>query len=337
MITNIFVYFFQLILTNIVLSIILFSLFKRENSYKDIINLFVCFGISPPLTSLIIYYLLLFFPKNSSLFYILIIISIYTLLLFIARKKIIKTLFFIKKKLFSLNRLLLSIIFLLIFAWQVTVLKIPILGHDTFEYANQGKIFFANKSITYNKHQFDKNSNFYYVGRHGFIYPLFNTTERFVNDLFRTDKDFYFKSISGYYWILIVLLQFYLLSRVNKKLAILSTLTLVTAYGYAIMFAFFHLDTIRIFLLMLSIIFCLESIDNKNLNTLILFGITAGLASNIHSMGAFFSLILIFVFFVFQKNWKHKIFKSFFVLIIILIFGGLHYLLDSFIGTGWIF
>jgi len=329
-------YLFQLLLINGIFTLLIFTLFNK-NSKDKVLLLLTSLGISPIITSLITFYLLLLLPHKTSIFYILFIVSFYLLLFLIKRKEIPETLKIIKNIILSCNKYFLAILLMLIIVWQFTIIKIPILGHDTFEYATQGKIFFTNKIITYKEQPFDSITNFFYKGLHGYGYPLFNTIERFFNDIFSLhQRDYFFKSISGYYWILIVLLQYYLLSKKNKILAILSTITLISSFGFTIMFAFYHLDTLRIFLLMLSTIYLLKSIDSSNNFCLALFGITAGLSAFSHSINCLLNIIQIFTFFLFQKHFKQKLYKTIFIIVLFILFGGIHYILDTFLGAGWI-
>lgn len=322
-------------LINGIFTILIFTLFNKNFKDKTLL-LLTSLGISPIFTSLITYYLLLLIPHKTSIFYLLIIASFYLLIYLIKRKEIPETLKIIKNIFLSCNKYFLAVLLLLIIVWQFTIITIPILGHDTFEYATQGKIFFTNKFIIYQERQFDSTTNFFYVGLHGFGYPLFGTTERFFNDIFSAQKDYYFRSISGYYWILIVLLQYYLLSKKNKILAILATITLITSFGFTIMFAFYHLDTLRIYLLMLSTIYLLKSIDSDNNFNLVLFGIAAGLSAFSHSLNCILSSIQILTFFIFQKKFGLKFIKTAYIILFFAAFGGIHYLLDTIGGTGWI-
>lgn len=330
------VYLFQLFFVNGIFALLIFTVLNNKNTKDKVILLFASLGISPIFTSLVIYYLLLLIPHKTSLFYLLIITGFYLLIYLIKFKEISSAIKTIKNIILNIDKYLLSIILLFIVVWQIIIVTIPILSHDTFEYATQGKIFFINKSIIYQERQFDSATNFFYVGLHGFGYPLFGTVERFFNDIFLTQKDYYLRSISGYYWILIVLLQYYLLSKKNKILAILATITLITSFGFTIMFAFYHLDTLRIFLLMLSTIYLLKSIDSNNNLNLVLFGITTGLSAFSHSLNCIIGLIQILTFLIFQKYFKQKIYKTIYITILFILFGGIHYILDTFWGTGWI-
>ncbi|MDD2224793.1 MAG: glycosyltransferase family 39 protein [Candidatus Shapirobacteria bacterium] len=339
--SNIFVYLFQILIFYFYLPIVLLAFIlkftKNQKTLPKPLLVFTSFGIGPGIISIIVYYLLFFLPKYSSCFYVIILLIIIFIITIITNSYIKESVYLIIGLVKNTNKIILILLFIILSFWQIIVFTIPILGHDTYEYANQGKIFFNNKQITYSKHQFDQNTNFYYVGRHGFAYPLVATTEKFFNDIFNINKDLLFKSISGYYWILIILLQYYILSKKNKTLAIISTITLVSSFGFTIMFAFFHLDTFRIFLLLLSIICCLFSLKNNNTINLILFGITSGISGNIHSIGVILSMILFLTYFLFSKEKiNHKFKNLFIVFITFLIFGGIHYLFDIIWGTGWL-
>jgi hypothetical protein len=72
--------------------------------------------------------------------------------------------------------------------------------------------------------------------------------------------------------------------------------------------------------------------------TLILFGVFAAAQAYIHSLGVFIAIFLSLSFFIFYPaKFSQKARQSFILFIIIILFGGIHYVMDVFLGTGWIF
>jgi lysylphosphatidylglycerol synthetase-like protein (DUF2156 family) len=82
----------------------------------------------------------------------------------------------------------------------------------------------------------------------------------------------------------------------------------------------------------------MEYIKQPKFLTLILFGIILGLQVNSHSLGALLSIIEIAVLFLFaQGNFFQKVKFAVIAVLIVILAGGVHYLLDVATGTGWIF
>jgi len=80
------------------------------------------------------------------------------------------------------------------------------------------------------------------------------------------------------------------------------------------------------------------SIQSKNLPLILLLGLFTGAQAYIHSLGVFIALFIGISFFAFfPSNWKQKLQYCFLLFLVILFAGGIHYVMDVFFGTGWIF
>jgi hypothetical protein len=220
------------------------------------------------------------------------------------------------------------------------IIEIPIMGHDMLEYAIQAKHFGKHKIIEYVSNRFHTENNFYYVGLHGFSFPLLGTWEYIFNETMGFYfNDFYLKSITSYYALLILLIQFYWVKKTSFLLAVFSNIMLFLTYGFYITIYEYHIDTFRIFMTISSFITLAYAVENsKDKFAIILFGILCGAQAFIHSFGVFISVFMVLSFFVFSKEkWLYKIKKSLAITSIILLMGGIHYIVDVFFGTGWIF
>ena len=84
-----FFFFIKFIITNILFSIILCSIFIRLNKYGKLSNpeiLLYSLGLGPAFTTLLLYYFFLTIPYRSNLFYLILIAAVYFLIALIGRK-----------------------------------------------------------------------------------------------------------------------------------------------------------------------------------------------------------------------------------------------------------
>jgi hypothetical protein len=181
-------------------------------------------------------------------------------------------------------------------------------------------------------------NGFVSIAFHPPSFSLFRTWEIMFNRVLRVGDDFYFRSISGYYGLLILILQGYWLSKISKYLPLLGAAALMSGTYFFSMFVYGHLDSYRIFLLMVSWILACRSLATGGSLPLALFGIFAGLAAFSHALVMFIVIISWFVFTLFQVGrWQERIWNAACSLCLVLIFGGLHYVIDSVSGNKWLF
>lgn len=362
-----FVLLFELT-TIIIFSAILVSYLMRwdtQNKHSRFELFLLCLGLGPGVVSLIIYYLFLFIPQAGSLFYFVTVFVFFLCLAALNWRYLLKlnVNFYegldlnsqidfsnippfpgIKRVTSIFNGakikfwIFLGLAGVFIYYWFKKVLNDPITGHDILEYAFQGKIFGDGMFIQYVKYRFDPDSNFFYVGLHGFSFPLLHAWERVVGNVLGVSSDLYFRSITGLYGFFILLVLFYFL---NKRSFLLACFCIVLVYGtngFRLTLTEYHIDTYRIYFLIGSFVFLGYFLKHQDMVSLVGFSLFAGLHSFSHSLGVFVSVFAFFSLFVFVKaNLKERLRFALISIFIILLTGGIHYLLDSIIGTGWIF
>ncbi len=350
-------FIFEFILTNIIFSLIIcgmFLYFDRENNYTGLEILLYSLGTGPVFTTLILYYLILLFPKHSNFFYFFIVISLYIILFFIglskgSLKKIEielhkKEKFRIKNEISGfkkINNILYKfIIFILLFCFLFiffNTLKTPVIRHDALIYGTMGKLIFIEKTYDFKGYMPHYKTGFYSKILHAPSFSLLLTWEKLVDSFFKKNKDIYFRSITAYYGLLIILIQFFWLYKKNRYLALLGIILLISGYSFYVTLISYHLDFYRIFFLIVSLIFLAYTIKNKDLFSLFLFGIFSGFSSFSHSIGMIIACIGCLALFIFlRESLKDKLIKSSMAFLLILVFGGIHYIIDIFFGNGWI-
>jgi hypothetical protein len=303
-------------------------------------------GISPFIIGTLLYYLFWLLPLQSdnfyllavAIFYFIILISSYQsfLNLIIQFKNFVIT-FFKSQKL--LTTLLFAIAIFLFVGWSYYIRTKLLTEHDTLEYAVQGKTFYEDKFIEYEKFRFDEKNGFFYVGLHGFSFPLLATFERMTNQFFGYEKDYFFRSLNSIFGILILMsVLIYSSEKKNLLFGIFICVALMGTYGFFETIMKYHIDHYRIFYLMCSAFLMNRLFENFNTKNLILFSIFLGAQANAHSLGFMLAIIQLTTVFLFlEGSFVHRFKNTFYIFALMIVFGASHYLVDIFAGTGWIF
>ena len=301
-------------------------------------------ALGPALISLALYYTLLLIPHQTSFFYISTIIFIPVVYLLTNLKSVkflaLRVINQIKVRLKE-NRLVtvttLVILTGLFVTWQVVVAKVPILRHDTFEYATWGKYLYETKAIVYRHQNIDIKTGFIYVALHGLTFPLYSTWNELVNNFMGSGGDKYFRSVTGWYWILIMCCIYYWVSKKDRLFALLAMLALAMAPAFGASFVFYHLDTYRIIFFLLAIVAFSRAILNEGIVFVVLSGIFGGLMINAHSLGVPLAAIMLATYAIFSRNSvRNRALNIIAIVLLIVLFGGIHYIFDTLYGTGWI-
>lgn len=294
------------------------------------------------LNTLVLYYYLYFFCNWEWCWYWLILAGVYTFLVYKAKDAIGLLLTHVTKKIIRVDKkiLIAGLVILAFFfvGWSYYISTKSITEHDTLEYAVQGNIFYKNRCIRYVQHRYDNSSGFYYVGLHGFSFPLLGTFENITNEYFNSDNLF-FRSINSIYGILIVLLVYFIgWEFTDKKYAVLICASMLLNYGFFETIMKYHLDNYRVFFFLLGVYLMYDILKESDKRILVVWSMVLGAQSNIHSLGFMLAIIELIVVFLFMDEiFTIKLKRVSLSGIIMLLSGGLHYVLDIFMGTGWIF
>lgn len=323
-------YLFLSIFTFIFSSVALLSLLNKFDSEKNLSmqeKALISFGVAPAMLTLILYYLLILLPQQPHFFYVFFILFFFLLIFSFYYKRS----FLVLKFKFSYGALVIA---MLVLIWQVIVFTKPLARHDAIEYGVKGNLIYRDTKIEYKKYDYDEKTGFFYVGKHGLSYSLFLTWQK----MYGLKTDYLFRSVSGYYWILIVAFLLYVLKNINSlvKWSFVFLFVITPAFGSA--FIYYHLDTYRIYLLMIAFFLFYKCITNSNLYFLTLLGICMGLSGNIHTLNMIMNFLILLCYSVVLKDrFGKKITRLLYLTLLILTFGGIHYLLDMLFGSGWIF
>ncbi len=351
-IVNILLFFIIFSFTNVLFSLSLgFFLLRFNTQIKSSEILIHSLGVGPALTTLILYYSFLAMPNYPNGYYVSVVCFFYGVLAFLGRKtlpfksyELVKNLRelvsidALRSKLIKKNGLLvifLSLLLSFFIFYFLSVLVQPLRGHDMLIYGTAGNMLSHAKSLAAIWVNDYSQSGFLYRIKAAPSFPLILTWERLVNSLFRADGDLYFKSIGMYYGLLITVVQYLWLSSKSRWIALLSTLSLVSGLGFYITFFLPHIDTYRIYFIILSYFYLGRALKDRDNLSVFLFGMFLGLSAYTHRIGLAIAIINYFVFIVMVSGTlKIRLIYSLLVLTLFLAMGGSHYILDLILGQG---
>ncbi len=316
-------------------------------------------GLGPFFTTILLYFLFLILPGYNDLFYVGMVIGIYLLLLVWNIRYLPFYMAACKRVVYGLKSgitfgpqetsnkkwnnpdvwFLLLLVAFGYYCFYVLMFE-QLTGHDVLLYAIQGEIFYEDKSIAYAATRFNEARHFNFFALHGFGFPLLSTWERLLDFDAMAGKDLWFKSTTGYYGFLIVLLQFFWLRKVKKQLALIGAVLLLGTFGWIVTFTVYHIDTYRIFACSVLFILTLKAVENlKDQSLIVGLGMFAGFSAFAHSIGVFLAFFAFGALLFFAKGnvIRERLPAVVLAGFVFLVMGGLHYVFDVFFGTGWIF
>jgi len=237
-----------------------------------------------------------------------------------------------------LSFLLILLIVSLLFVYLTNTLQIPIEGKDALRYGTLGKVMFMEKSLAYRWILPYPKSGSYTQMNHPPSFSLLLTWEKLMDNLISIEKDLYYKSLSAYYALLILVLFAFWLFKINKFLSLIGIFFILSGMNFFNKLTQHHIDSYRGFFLLISWIFLAYAIKNKDFLSFFLLGVYSGFAAFAHSIGAILVIVNYLALLIFMReSIEFKLKKTYFVPLLIIAFGWIHYILDIFWGYGWIF
>lgn len=224
------------------------------------------------------------------------------------------------------------------FGTYVMLVYKPLVDHDILEYGTQGRIFLREMAVRYERHHFDETTGFYYVGLHGFSFPLLFTWEGLVRGLFNSEGDAWVRIQSPFFAWLLVSFVWVWMQRFGSWLAVWVIGAFTLTIGFLYLNTIYHVDPVRIFLFTASLALFVAVIQTPSRSSLILWGVALGAHALTHSLGMILAPFMLAVFVAiapgaFLARMRHAMVAT----SAFLVAGGFHYLLDMTIGTGWLF
>ncbi len=358
-------FMFMFFMTNVIFSGIIALGLIQYNHNENISNskiFLLSLGLGPAFTAIVLYWLLFLFPYKSNIFYFVAVLLFYFLILLIIifHQRLnwskdpanLKKPFYLIKQFAILTKnnttkvffivviaigLVLSIYPTFIRYSKVYLLK-PLVGHDVQSYGTEGKIYYKEKTFKHKYNGEHQKSGYISFSKHSPLFPLLLTWEKIAGSMVGKDTDYYFKSITPFYGLLIVIFVFSVLSMKSIYLALLGSAALFSSSVFFSKFFSYHIDLFRIYFFSTALFFLASSIETKDRMQIILFCITSGFSAASHSIGAIVSGFSGLIFFLFYEDEMISRIKYFFFIIFSLfILGGFHYFYDTIWGTGWIF
>jgi len=353
-------FYIKFLLTNLAFSLILgitLLRFNKKRVYSNLEIAMVSLGLGPIFTALILYYAFIIFPRQRYFFYIAAVTAIYMVLAvfpvwrFFASggqgtllKKgspdLPKT--FVKGNGSRTGKLagtivLIAFVGAFLYIYLGRTLKTPLEQHDALVYGNLGKLYAQKREIPYTKFTFPQPNGFVFHGSHKPSFSLLLTWEIMLNPREYKQKngfDLYFRSITGYYGLMILVLLFMILPPGKRILAPLGVIVLFSGLQFLSMILNYHLDSYRIFFLLLSWIWLAYAIKNKDNLALFLLGAFSGFAAFTHLIGLAAALLNLAAYFLFAEiPLKPRLVKTAILTLLILVFGGFQYIMEILLGS----
>lgn len=220
----------------------------------------------------------------------------------------------------------------------VFLLNKPLVDHDVLEYGIQGRIFLRDRAIIYQRFHFDAASGFHYVGLHGFSFPLLFTWEGLWASFGGVRTDLWVRSITMWYAWLLIAFCWSLLRRVDRWGAVFGGIALTAPIGFLFLMTIYHLDSYRIFFFTAALGAYVALLQRPSQERLLLFAALAGAQAFIHSVGAILAGVMVAVLvFALPQPWSIRVQWLLRGVGVMLLMGAIHYVVDVFKGTGWIF
>lgn len=214
----------------------------------------------------------------------------------------------------------------------------PLVDHDVLEYAVRGRWFLDTLEVTYERHPFDARNGFYYVGLHGHSFPLLFTWDGLWQRITGATGDLWPRSITLWYTWLLIALMWSVLRQWDRALAFVGVLNMVVPFGFALLLVIHHLDSYRITLFTAMVLLVLVLRERPELPLVLLFGAVLGAQAFIHSTGAILGGVLWVLWLLMHPGTlRDRMVHAGASAALALAFGGVHYVLDTLIGTRWIF
>ena len=220
----------------------------------------------------------------------------------------------------------------------VELLRFGLTEHDILEYGVQGGIFLRDMAIHYGPHRYDAASGFYYVGLHGFTFPLLFTWEGLLNPEAAQMNSPWVRALTPFHAWLLVTLLWGIIRSVDRWLAVCFALALGGAMGFYFLGTVYHLDSLRIFLFTSSAALFVIVIQRPHPRAILLLAAVCGASASIHSLGAIMAVLMGGLLpFLMPGGWRERLLGTLRYVGVTLLAGGIHYPVDVLWGTGWIF
>jgi len=295
-----------------------------------------------PFCLLLLYYLLWLLPTHSPLFYLA---ALLAALLFATAFLYKQVPPFLQEAQTEgsnfLKPFLVPVFFLLIFPLLLMgvvwlSMSKAFTEHDAMEYAVYGNLMADKAGLYYQRHPFDAATGFYYAGLHGPAFPLLRTFEVFLGSLLPL-KDVVFRSLNGIAGLLLIGTCGVSAAKKSRRFALWMMFSLSCSYVFIFTFLQVSLDHFRMMQLFAFALIWYETRHSKLSNAgIVLLWLTAGMAGFAHSLNMLLLSGFFVIHLIFSKE-KQQAGYVFFSALGFTLGGGLHYLIDTLAGTGWIF
>ncbi|HOY27828.1 MAG TPA: hypothetical protein PLR96_02570 [Flavobacteriales bacterium] len=226
----------------------------------------------------------------------------------------------------------------MIFGSYVMLVYKPLVDHDILEYGTQGRIFLREMAVRYELHHYDQASGFYYVGLHGFSFPLLFTWEGAVRGLLNSDGDAWVRLQTPFFAWLLVTFVWGWARRYGTWLAVWVIGAFTLTIGFLYLNTIYHVDPVRVFLFTASMALFASVLRAPSSAGLLLWGLVLGAHALTHSLGMILAPFMLLILVALSPGTiTARLRQGGLATMAFVVAGGFHYILDVTIGTGWLF
>jgi hypothetical protein len=213
----------------------------------------------------------------------------------------------------------------------------PLVDHDILEYGTQGRRFLRDMAIPYERHHYDASTGFYYVGLHGFSFPLLFTWEGLLRGSMNDHGDAWVRLQTPWNAWLTVSFIWAWVRRWGQWLAVWVVGAFTLTLGFLYLNTIYHVDPVRLFLFSASLVLFIAALRAPERQVLLPWGVVMGAHALTHSLGMILSPVMLLCFFLCASgSLKERLRWSLIATGPFMLAGGFHYLLDMTVGTGWL-
>lgn len=218
-----------------------------------------------------------------------------------------------------------------------------ILNFDVVEYVLGGDMFYKSRAIVYNGCFVDPQNGFWYHTYHSFLFPLFGTWGNILTEVLSVPKDWYFKFIMVFYWLVLNLYAMVLFGKHIKSCRDL----VIAGCGLAFLdfvpvtfdfILFYGIDFFRVTFFTVTCVFLYRTLRKPTWNNVIFLGFFASFSMAAHGLQVIFTSVILLplLLLFFRRDISHWGAKLAVLAGMIFLLAGSHYLLMMLWGDGWL-
>ena len=214
---------------------------------------------------------------------------------------------------------------------------------DISDYLLGGDYFAWSRDVTYHGKVVDSRNGFWYHAYHSYCLPLFATWGCFIRDAFGGRIDWYYRFVILYYWLGLnfVALTYFCRMRLCRTRWMIVACSFVVLNGMPFVWCEvpleFECDFIRCALITSIALLLWRHLECPQWSSCLVLGILGAAAVAAHGTSFVFVGLLFSTLFFAKTEWRIRLAQMAVIIALIFMTWGLHYVLQTCWGDGWLF